>query len=147
MERLRLLLRLRDAYRAGQPLPAEALDLVAESVNLLETGAEPGEALGLIRGPGEEHPARTVARERARAWLAVALKATPGGSAWARAKGLAVALGRFEAGTWPRWRALEEPPARATEQQAALFRAMKAATRAGVALPASARALLRLAER
>ncbi|ADC71743.1 hypothetical protein TK90_1234 [Thioalkalivibrio sp. K90mix] len=142
VERLRLLLALRDAYRAGEPLPVEALDLVADAVDLLEAGAAPAEAFGLVLDAGQEHPARTLARERRDAHLRTALAACPGASTWAKATALGQAVRVFEGRRWQSWRTLDEPPARATLVERELWRAF----RTGQRIPRSVPWLLRLAE-
>ncbi|MFW5453527.1 hypothetical protein [Thioalkalivibrio sulfidiphilus] len=141
VDRLRSLVRLRDAWRAGEPLPVDAVELVAGAVDAMEAGAEPAEAFGLALAPGEESPHRTLARERRDAFLAAALFATEGATPWARARGLADAVRDFQGRQWPRWRRLPEPPGNATPQQRALYQAARAAEAAGLALPTSPKAL------
>jgi len=142
VERLRLLQRLRDAFRAGEPLPVDALELVAEATDMLETGAEPAEAFGLALAAGQEHPAAVLAREKRDAHLRTALTTCPGDSAWAKASALGRAVREFESRRWPTWQRLDEPPARASLLERELFRAF----RTGSTVPRSTRWLKRLAD-
>jgi hypothetical protein len=50
-------------------------------------------------------------------------------SPWRRSEALAVAVRDFESRKWLRWRALQEPPSRATDFESALFHAFRACDR------------------
>jgi hypothetical protein len=145
VDRLRLLLALRDAYRAGEPLPADAVELVAGAVDAMAAGAEPAAAFGLSMDPGSESPHRVLARERRDAWLVAAMEATEGATPWARANAVAAAARDFVGRRWPRWRTMTEPPGNATRQQRALFQAARAAEVAGLGLPGNPKQYTRLA--
>jgi hypothetical protein len=56
-----------------------------------------------------------------RAWEALDDQASP----WRRSEKLATIVREFKSRQWPRWRALEQPPATASEVDAALFHAFR----------------------
>ncbi|MDN3518317.1 hypothetical protein QWY84_11900 [Aquisalimonas lutea] len=144
VQALRSLAAVRQALEGGELPRAELVGFLVEALAAIESGEDPAHALGLALAAGQEHPARTLARERRDAWLAAALEATDGATTWARARALAAAVGEFQARRWPRWRAWAEPPGHATDQQRALFQAARVAEAAGLQLPTSAKALAAL---
>lgn len=141
---MRRLIRIREAVETGHVIAGDDAVALVAALARIERGGDATDALGLRCGAGQESPARTLARETRNAWLATAAAATVGRSPWARAQSLAVAVHRFDSVTWPRWRRHAEAPSDATPRQRALFHAARIAEGAGLPLPTSPRALLRL---
>lgn len=86
-----------------------------------------GGALSLercLRLPRNDGELRRASRDYwlRRAWNLLDRELSP----WRRSEELATALRTFETTQWPRWSALSEPPAAATEIEAAMFNAFHA---------------------
>lgn len=121
---------------AGRPLSPEVADWLSGGIRAyLSDGGTLDSALGL-RGARGEWPASTrhAYRERNKALRAAA------GILHNDCARLAAAVSRFESCTWPRWRHMDAPPARADHLQRALFEAFSA----GCPVPSSARQLRRI---
>lgn len=144
--------------------PDPIADLLLLAAKLDAAGAEPGspehrfvvgmrayvagvsatleEALDLVgaRGIGDARSRYHMARRAEN--IAAALRLMSGASDWQRSKALAAEVRTFEGQVWPRWRALEAPPANASEVRVLLFRARKSGP-----LPATAPGLRKAAAR
>ncbi len=80
-----------------------------------------------LRLPKNESALRRARRDHwlRRAWLQL----HEAGSSWRRSEALAVEVHRFQTLKWPRWSALDQPPAGASALDAALFEAFRSHVR------------------
>lgn len=128
------LLSLADAAASGRPVPEPVAAWLVSGVRSYLNDREPLDvALGL-RAPGWS-PATRLAYARRNQALRAASALVDGPAQLSRE------ITRFESRTWPRWKGLPSPPARASD----LDRTLDQAFRTGAPVPASARQLSRIA--
>jgi hypothetical protein len=128
------LLAVASAAASGRPLEGEAASWFAAGVRTYLREGEPLERCLGLAGTGWSAPTRFAYRERNKALRrAAALVHMDMGR-------LADAVVRFDGTTWPRWRHMDAPPARADDLRRALFDAFSA----GAPVPTSPRQLRRI---
>jgi hypothetical protein len=131
-----LLLSLASSAARGEPVAPDAGQWIGEATRRYLDGEGRLDDLLGLRGSAGAWPAPTVHRYKRRN-AALRRAAELAHMDMGR---LADAVVRFEGTTWPRWRDLPEPPARADALQRALFDAFSA----GAPVPTSPRQLRRI---